>query len=116
MRTAWPLPPDAELKNHIDSYHNESVDERLERYKFIWQEFGPPTDMLLGGGLLSLPAFLEIRHTYIEGCFLGCVLLVQVFVEHSLGNMYIIAGEDQLAEQGFARLIDKALDKICDVD
>jgi hypothetical protein len=110
MRPAFDLPSDEELRTHIEVYNSGSFDERLERYKFIWQEFGPPRELILGGGILSFPAFLEIRHAYIDGCFLGCVLLVQLFIEHSLGNLYMIWGEDQIAEQGFVRLIDKALE------
>lgn len=62
------------------------------------------------------PAYLEIRHCFIEGCYISCILLVQpLYLEQALGHSYILDGEEKLAEQGFAKLIDKALeDKLID--
>ena len=109
MRPKWPLPSDDELRTHIEEYHSGSIDERLERYRFIWQEFGPPADMLLVGGIPAVLALQELRLCFIEGYYLACVLLVQIFVEHSLGGSYIMSGDDRIAERGFAQLIDNAL-------
>jgi hypothetical protein len=109
MRREWPLPSDDELRAHIEGYHRASLDERLERYKFIWREFGPPTDMLLTGGMSAVLAIHELRLCYIEGYYLACILLAQIFIEQSFGGSYIIAGEEDTAEEGFARLINAAL-------
>lgn len=109
MRNKWTLPPEEELKSHLVSHYQESFDERLERYKFLWQEFGPPTDMLLGGGFQAYLALNEIKLCYIEGFYLAVVLLAQIFIENSLGGSYIIGGDDEIAEKGFKKLIDKAL-------
>ena len=116
MRHKHQLPTDEELISHINAYHNEALEERLERYKFVWQEFGPPEEMLLVGGMSAYLALEEIRLCYIEGFYLSCVLLAQVFIENSLGGNYIVAGDDVTAENGFAKLIEKSLsDKIIDV-
>jgi hypothetical protein len=109
MRKKWSLPPERELKSHLKGYYRQSFDERLERYKFLWQEFGPPTDMLLGGGFQAFLALNEIKLCYIEGFYLAVVLLAQIFIENSLGGSYIIGGDDEIAEKGFKKLIDKAL-------
>ncbi len=108
-RRHWPLPSEDELRAHIEKYHHASLDERLERYKFIWREFGPPTDMLLVSGESGAIALRELQLCYVEGYYLASVMLAQIFIEQSLGGAYIIAGEENLAEQGFAKLIDKAL-------
>jgi hypothetical protein len=109
MRTTWPLPADEELKSHIQNYHHASADERLERYKFIWQEFGPPVDMLLAGGIQAYLALEELRLCFMDGYYLATVLLAQIFIENSLGGSYIISGDDKLVEKGFSKLIDQAL-------
>ena len=115
MRHKHQLPSDEELISHINSYHKEALDERLERYKFVWEEFGPPEEMLLVGGMSAFLALEELKLCYIEGFYLSCVLLAQVFVENSLGGNYILAGDDDTAESGFAELIEKSLaDKIID--
>lgn len=110
MRPQWPLPPEDELRLHIEEYHRDLADERLEGYKFVWQEFGPPADMLLVGGISGALALQEMRLCFIDGHFLACVLLAQTFVENSLGGSYILSGDETVAEKGFAKLIDKALD------
>ncbi len=109
MRPAWPLPSDEELKSHIENYHRASTDDVLERYRFIWQEFGPPVDMLLVGGIQAHLALEEMRLCYMDGYYLACVLLAQVFIENSLGGSYILSGNEETVEKGFAKLIDKAL-------
>jgi hypothetical protein len=110
MRPEHPLPSENELRSHIEQYHHISIDERLERYKFVWREFGPPYgEVLFMGGPTAWWALEEMRHCYIEGCYLACILLGQIFIEQSLANLYIIYGEEKLAEQGFKKLIDKAL-------
>jgi hypothetical protein len=115
MRKKWSLPPEEELNSHLEGYYHESFDERLERYKFLWQEFGPPTDMLLDGGFQAFLALNEIKLCYIEGFYLAVVLLAQIFIENSLGGSYIIGGDDEIAEKGFKKLIDKALaDRLID--
>ncbi len=60
MRHKYQLPPDEELISQINMYHKEALDEHLERYKFIWQEFGPLEEMLLVGGI---SAFLAMEET-----------------------------------------------------
>lgn len=101
----------------MNEYHNGSRAERLERYKFIYQELGPliHPNLPLEGDFLMFPAYLEIRHCFIEGCYISCILLVQLYIEQALGHSYILDGGEKLAEQGFAKLIDKALeDKLID--
>ncbi len=70
MRPEWPVPSDDELRSHIENHHHGSIHERLERYKFIWREFGPPTDMLLSGGIEAALALEELRLCYMEGLVL----------------------------------------------
>lgn len=108
MRSEWPLPPDSELQAQIEEYYHTSIHERLERYKFVWRKFGPSADMLLVGGIPAMLALYELRLCFIEGHYLACVLLAQTFIEHSLGGAYIMAGDERIAEQGFAKLIDRA--------
>lgn len=107
-RLAWPTPDDEDLRRQIEEYINATLEERVRRFKFIWQEFGPPIGMLLLGGIPAAFALDELKRSYMEGNFLSCVLLAQIFIEHSLGGMFILSGNDELAQRGFAALINEA--------
>ncbi len=109
MRFQWPVPPEEELKAHIRLSRRASLKECLERYKFICREFGPPMNVgvLLMGGFLSIFALQELPICYIDGHYMACILLAQVFIEDSLGNYYIILGEDNVAKQKFEKLINQ---------
>lgn len=108
MRKHWKLPLESELRKDIDDFHQNSTENQLKRYKFLWQEFGPPTDMLLIGGVPAMFALNELKLSFIKGNFLACVLLAQTFIEQSLGGSFIIAGQDRIAESGFYQLIENA--------
>ena len=82
----------------------------MERWRFLWEEFGPPADMLLIGGTPSVFAIDELKRSYYHGNFMATVLLAQVFVEQSLGGSYSLAGKDHIVRRGFAGLIDAARD------
>ena len=110
MRKKWALPSDDELIKHIETYHHATIDERLERYKFIWQEFGEPSGgLLLFGGHQAALALDEIKLCYIEGYYLAVVLLAQIFIESSLGGSYIVTGNEVMATKGFKKLANRAL-------
>jgi len=53
----------------------------MERWRFLWEEFGPPVDMLLIGGTPSMFALDELKRSYFYGNFMATVLLAQVFIE-----------------------------------
>ncbi len=110
MRAKYSVPTNEVLQSHIEVNNKLSSKERLERYKYVWREFGPPVDMLLGGGIQSFLAFEEIKLCYIEGFYLATVLLAQIFIENSLGAEYIIAGADKTVESGFYQIINKSLE------
>lgn len=48
----------------------------------------------------------ELKGSFVTGNFLATVLVAQSFVEHSLGAAFGLAGDDKLAQSGFANLID----------
>jgi hypothetical protein len=107
-RQKWDVPSDNELRAEIQKADESSLEERVERLRFILEEFGPPADMLLVGGVPSMLAIQELQRSFIDGNFLVCILAAQIFVEHSLGGMYAMSGEDALVDSGFASLINAA--------
>lgn len=108
QRFTWPAPSYDFLLKTLKDDECATIDYRVERYVFLWNEFGPPSSMLLVGGIPSMYALEELKRSYAYGNFMATVLLAQVFVEHSLGGAYSLSGHDAIAEQGFAKLIDKA--------
>ena len=97
MRLQWPVPSDEILKAQIKRHRRATSKEVLERYKFIWREFGPPMNMLMSGGMLAFFALEELRLCYIDGYYMSCILLAQIHIEDTLANGYIIGGEEERA-------------------
>ena len=108
-RIEWPLPNNAVLQKHLLMDDKQSLSQRFENYKYIYKEFGPPTDMLLVGGFPAMFAIHELRSSYINGCYMATILLAQSFIEHTLGGSFLMGGDDATVEKGFANLIKEAL-------
>lgn len=109
-RVVWPIPNDETLSKDILSGDKYTFNKRLERYKFIRKEFGPPVDMLLVGGIPAMFAIQELQFSYINALYMSTILLAQSFIEHSLGGSFLMSGDDDIVEKGFSKLIDKALE------
>lgn len=109
-RFVWPVPSDDYLRRTLAEGEAATIEHRVDRYRFIWEEFGPPADALLVGGIPSMFALGEMKRSYIYGNFMATVVLAQAFVELSLGGMYSLAGDDRVADGGLARLVARAQD------
>lgn len=107
-RFQWPVPDDAFFRRHFIDDETATVQYRIERSKFIWEEFGPPADMLLFGGIPAMFALDELKRSFIYGNFMATIMLAQSFVEHSLGGMYALGRQEDVAAKGFKKLIDQA--------
>lgn len=105
----WEAPEIEQLERELEGEDEATRAVRAERLQFIQEEFGPPADMLLGGGIPAMFALREMTHAFVVGNFMATILLAQVFVEHSLGGSFILAGDDDTATEGFARLTKKSL-------
>lgn len=97
------------LKRDLLVADKETLKLRVERLKeikslFLWKKDG---DLLLSGGFSSLFALSEIPNAYINGNFLSCICLAQIFFEHTLSSTFCIQGDDEIAEASFARIIDE---------
>ncbi len=110
-RPKWPVSDIADLIEEVKQADNVSMEERARRLRFIKEEFGPPVDMLLVGGVPALFAIQEMTHSFVVGNFIATILLAQVFVEHSLGGWFIMGGDDVTATSGFAKLVNESLSR-----
>ena len=81
---------------------------RISRLAFVANEYGPPRHLLIPGGFVPAHAFEEARWCYVNGQFIGCVLLCQVILEHILAGQFYLMGKDRIAESGFKNLCTKA--------
>ncbi|MBW4516301.1 MAG: hypothetical protein KME11_13895 [Timaviella obliquedivisa GSE-PSE-MK23-08B] len=100
-RFTWKIPEDSLLHEHIKNNNLSTERERLERYKFIWEEFGAPTDMLLAGGIPAIFALNEMKIAFINGQYMATVLLAQVFIEHSLGGYFATSDNTAISAKVF---------------
>jgi hypothetical protein len=110
MRDLWPTPDAAEIAKQLAEADRASFDDRVNRIRNLYSEFGPPTDMLLLGGIEAMYALQEMQNCYVTANSMAVVLLAQTFIEHSLAGGLILAGEDETAESGFARINRHARD------
>jgi len=111
-RLKWPIPKWEQLVDEVRSHDETTPKERVDRYKFVLEEFGPPVDMLPVGGIPAMFAIYELKRSFVvAGNYLATILVAQVFIEHSLGGTVILAGNDKIAEIGFATLIDISAQK-----
>jgi hypothetical protein len=65
--------------------------------------------MLLVGGVPAMFAINEMKHSFLFGNYLATIVVAQVFVEHTLGASFAMAGDDKTANAGCARLIDESV-------
>lgn len=100
---------DEELGEWLRKEDEVSRSFRVERLRWLIHRFGEPKDFFLPGGLISFPAFEEARLCYLNGQYIGCVILSQVIVEHILGGMFAMAGRDDLQRAPFHSLLCEAL-------
>lgn len=110
-RFKWPVPKREQLVEDLRIEDELTLEGRIDRLHFVLEEFGPPADMLLIGGIPSMFAIRELERSFINGNYLATILVAQVFIEHTFGGAYILAGEDKIGEGGFATLIDTSLRK-----
>lgn len=103
----WPPSEDwiREALTHLDSV---TLTERVRRYRFLSDHFDLRSGLLIFGGVPAWFALKDAQGAFLAGNFMAVVFCAQVFAEHSLASGYILAGDDQTAESGFARLIDQA--------
>lgn len=84
------------MQDFLDWLQNEdevSLSARAERLRFLIDEFGDPGHLLFHGGDISLAAFEEMRWCYVNGHFVGCVVLAQVFLEHIWSSFLYVVDE-----------------------
>ncbi len=109
MREIWPADTPAKLEADIRAADDASLVERIERLRLLEEEFGPPADMGLVGGIGALLAIGELKSSFLCGNYMATIFLCQTFVEHSLAGPFALAGEDEHVEKGMCYLIDESL-------
>lgn len=63
--------------------------------------------MLLGGHT-SLYAMHEATAAYVTGSFLGCILLAQCCVEHTLAGAFSLSGRDEMVTASYRKMLTEA--------
>jgi hypothetical protein len=99
---------DEECGKWLEQEDGASRPVRLSRLALIVNEYGPPRHLLIPGGFVPAQAFEEARWCYVNGQFIGCVLLCQVVLEHILAGQFSLMGKDKTAKSGFGNLCAEA--------
>lgn len=89
---------------------------RVQRLKFLVNEYGSTNGLQLFHGVLTHRFFEEARWCFVNGQFIACVLLCQCFLEGTLRSLLGAGGKNYgvsdrwLEHAGFCDLIEKAKD------
>jgi len=113
MRETWPIDSREKLLKDLEAANVQSRENRVEQLEFLLEEFGPPADMLLTGGLGAVFAIHELKSSFLNGNYMATIFCCQTFIEHSLAGRYALSGQDALVEIGFKNLIDRSLTDGC---
>ena len=102
-----------ELLEYLKNEDESTRFFRLDRLKFLINSYGQSRHLLFLGGPISAYAFEEARLSFLNGLFIGCVLLSQIVIEHFLAGLFRMGGRDDLEGVGFYKLINEALSVCC---
>src|SRR2546429_508420 len=95
-RELWPVKDLESVTEELRAADDATRAQRAERLKLLLQEFGPPADMMLTGGLNALLAISELQSSFCNGDFMATIILCQVFVESSLGGSYAFSDDEDI--------------------
>jgi hypothetical protein len=103
---------DDETLKWIDETDLQSREARAARARLVVSDsVDSEAGRLFLGGETAMNAFEEARNAYVSGLFLACVLLCQVYVEHTLGSLFRMMGRDDAADAAYARMLVAARDQ-----
>jgi hypothetical protein len=99
---------DDELLRWLEEDEARTRPSRVERLRLLVEEYGSEGELRWFPGQVTYWAFNEARLAYLQGLFLACILLCQVCVEHVLGGLFMMAGDDKAARANFGQMLRAA--------
>jgi len=100
---------DVELLEWLKTADARSLQDRLERLKFVREQHPRETGHLFFGGPIPAQAFQEMQFCYIHGAYISCTLAAQVVLEHLFAAFLEWNGREDLDGKGFKALSEAAL-------
>ena len=100
---------DVELLEWMKTADARSLQDRLERLKFVREQHPAENGHLFFGGPVPAQAFQEMQFCYIHGAYVSCTLAAQVVLEHLFAGFLEWNGRDDLDGAGFKALSAAAL-------
>jgi hypothetical protein len=100
---------DVELRDWMTTADASSLDDRLERLKFVRRQHPAENDHLFFGGAIPHQAFQEMQFCYIHGAYISCTLAAQVVLEHLFAACLEWNGRGDMDGAGFKALSEVAL-------
>ena len=104
----------ANIQMAIEQITLEDQSNRTYRAKRLQdlRDEGLPKRIYLSAGAWEITfAFHEAVTSYVNGTFVGCVLLSQACLQQILADHLTFSGEKGLANKGFKEILTKALEK-----
>lgn len=91
------------LEKSLRDYDMKSFDDRLTRLKYIHKIF--PKGYSFFGQMDLLFTFEEAKHSFINGQYIGAIVLAQSFIEKMFNSFFAEQGHDKIAKRGLREMI-----------
>lgn len=95
-----------ELRKSVTHYDSETLNERVERLKFI-NEISSG-DTIVAGDTETVYIFKEVKMAYLGGNFISTILLTQAFIERLLASHFNSINLERIANRGIKAMLDYA--------
>lgn len=100
--------PESAFVNWLETEDRATRVERAQRLRTLHREYGGGGGLFLPGGEVSVRLFEEARSSYLNGQYIGCLVLTTAFISTTLAGLYRMEPSDEDAESDFGRLLRAA--------
>ena len=92
----------------LDNEDRKCKDDRLQRLKWIMNQYPKIDDPLFWGGVKSYYLFEEARYCFVYGQYLASTMLSLSYIENTLGSIFYAGGRNDLQRASLANLLKEA--------
>ena len=92
----------------LDNEDRGCWDDRLNRLKWIIEEYPNIDISIFHGGIKSYYIFEEARYCFVYGQYIASTMLSLSYIENTLGSVFYAAGRNDLQRAGISDLLKEA--------
>jgi len=92
----------------LDNEDKQCLDDRLNRLKWITEEYPNIEISLFHGGLKSHYLFEEARYCFVYGQYIASIVLSLSYIENTLASVFYASGRNDLQRASVVNLLEEA--------